>query len=218
MMNTVTIEVVGGALLRPYEDYGILLVEYDAPPPEPKIFRQEIEGRNGTLDMSLWAGEMKYNDRTVSLKLRDFGNHYRQLGNLIYGAKVMLTFSDMPDVYFLGRCERFETSTRQHVTDIEVECVCEPYAYEHVRTWFGISAVEGGSVLLYSKCHAIYPIIESTDSITATLTNTSGDEEVTLLSGVHVAPFAITPEPVMLTIAEGGTGNVQIYWRDEVLV
>lgn len=131
MINKVTIDVVdSGDIVQPYEEYGILLVNYDAPPPPLRTFRVEIEGRNGSVDMTEWAGNTFYNDREVSMVLRDLNGNAREFANRIAGRRVRLHFDpDLPDWYLEGRCEDITTSTRERVTDITVRVVCHPFLY-----------------------------------------------------------------------------------------
>lgn len=218
MMNSVTLELENGAVIR-NTDFGILLVEYDCPPPEMKVFRKDIDGRSGSIDMSLWAGEPKYADRKVTIKLRDLATRYMYFGNMVYSHTAKITFSDIPGAYFYGRCEQFQTQTRNHVTDITLEFTCQPYAVEHTPTIRTVNAATGGSITLMSKCHAVYPTVvtEDDEEVTATVTVGGVSSSVVLTTGT--APFAVSPTPTTVAIEEGaGTGAVMIQWRDEVIV
>lgn len=125
-------DIVKGNII-PDMDYNLVMVEYDAPPPTAKTYRVDIEGRDGTLDLSEWEGyqQVRYNDRQVLIKLRDMNgvenaNNFigRMLGNIFN-----IHFNDDSEYYFRGRCESVETSTRQHVTDISMVFTCHPFRY-----------------------------------------------------------------------------------------
>lgn len=120
--------------LDPYADYGLIMGSYDAPPPQPKIYRANIEGRNGTLDMSEWAGEIFYGDRTVTIMLRDMHGsaNANAFVNRVTGRRCRMWFDDDPDYFYEGRCEKTATSTRQHVTDITLTLTCHPFRYPRV--------------------------------------------------------------------------------------
>ena len=66
MMDTVWFENTAGELFRP-EDYGLLLKSFDAPSPAARTYFETVDGRDGVLDMSEWAGEVLFNARTVSI-------------------------------------------------------------------------------------------------------------------------------------------------------
>lgn len=136
--NTFTIGATTGAdvvldTITPDLDYGLLMVEYDAPPPEPRIYRATIEGRDGTLDLSEWEGykQVRYNDRTVTIKLRDMNGQQEANSFIrrILGKRCYIHFDDDTDYYFRGRCEMAETQTRRHVTDINLSFTCHPFRY-----------------------------------------------------------------------------------------
>ena len=117
--------------LEPWSDYGLYLVEYDDPPPKPKIYRVNIEGRIGSLDMSDWSGDIRYNDRQVKIKFRDMtGMKVNEFVNAIYGYRVEIVFDDDVDHIYEGRCESFEISTRKHVTDAELTFTCNPFRWK----------------------------------------------------------------------------------------
>lgn len=130
-MNKVTIQIVDTEeIIQPYEEYGILLVTYDAPPPPLRTFRVEIEGRNGSVDMTEWAGNTFFNDRDVSMTLRDLHGNAMAFINRVAGRIIRLYFDpDLSDWYLQGRCEEISASTRKHVTDITMRVVCHPFLY-----------------------------------------------------------------------------------------
>lgn len=135
MIGRVSFDVLNSAgsvveTIDPQDEYGILLATYSTPPPAPRIFRVEVEGRNGTLDMTEWAGDVFYNDRTVSISLRDMEGNANDLINRIIGRNVRVHFySDIPGWYFQGRVESVNTQTEHHVTDIGLQVICHPFRY-----------------------------------------------------------------------------------------
>lgn len=117
-------------LIRPWEDYGTFLVNYDAPPPEPKIYRVDIEGRSGSLDMTEWAGDVFFNDRTVTVRLRDMLGRKSEIINALLGRRCRVQFDqDDPDYYYEGRCEAIQEQERRHVSDMTLTIVCHPFKH-----------------------------------------------------------------------------------------
>lgn len=213
MMNTVTFENDAGAIFRPH-DYGILLKAYDAPEPSPKTYRVNLEGHNGSVDMSDWAGAVYFNDRTVTIGLRDLDAYkYSQLVQFLHGLRVKITFSDQPEWYFYGRCEEIASSTRRHVTDVDLAFVCNPFKLAQLET---VKAYEAGETaqtdVLYTSRRRVVPQIVVSDSATLTYNNAI----YTLSAGTHKPPsFVIDGTPRELSIT--GSGTVTITWRDGVL-
>lgn len=119
--------------IYPDIDFGLYMVEYDAPPPEARTYRVNIEGRDGTLDLSEWEGynQVRFNDREVTIKLRDMRGteSANKFINKVLGQRFFIHFDDDPDYYYRGRCESAETETRSHVTNIDMTFTCHPFRY-----------------------------------------------------------------------------------------
>lgn len=179
--------------VRPWEDYGLYLVEYDAPRPEPKIYRVDIEGRSGTIDMTEWAGDVFYNDRTVTVRLRDMLGRADDICNALLGRRCRVQFDvDDPDYYYEGRCEAIKDTTRRHVTDLTLTLTCHPFKHPVTAPReessglppsgvdaFTISAGESATVTLYQdKSFASVDVSGLETGETATLTINGTDYEI----------------------------------------
>lgn len=214
MINSVTFENEAGQVLRPYADYGVLLVSYDAPEPEPKTYRVSLEGMNGDIDMSDWAGAVYFNSRTVSMTLRDLGRSgWRALVNFVHGRKVKITFSDDAEWYFVGRCESIESITRKRVTNTTLAFVCDPFRLAQNETVVTATATNTAQTkTLYTSRRRVVPEI----TVTGTVTLVYDGNTYSLTTGTHKPPTFIiddTPREVSIT----GSGTVSIKWRDGVL-
>lgn len=210
MMNKVTMQIVDTEeVIQPYEEYGILLVTYDAPPPPLRTFRVEIEGRNGSVDMTEWAGNTFYNDREVNMTLRDLHGGARAFVNRVAGRRLRLYFDpDYSDWYFEGRCEEISTSTRKHVTDITMRVVCHPFLYPaHGNDDYMASS----SGLAYSG-RRVFTLTAQTDStgsaakylhqdgasaMTVTIVGMSDDVNVTVTLTVNGTDYVVQSDGVM---------------------
>lgn len=214
MMNTVQFETDAGAVFRPYADYGLLLVEYDAPEPTPKTYRVSLEGMNGAVDMSEWAGVVYFNTRTVSMVIRDLESRaYQTMVQFLHGRKVKITFSDQPEWYFYGRCESVASQTRKRVTNTTLSFICDPFKLAHIETVKAFTASGTAQTdLLYTSRRRLVPQIVVSDAATLAYNNAT----YTLTEGTHKPPTFIvddTPREVSIT----GSGTVDIIWRDGVL-
>lgn len=128
MMDRVYFELADGTILQPYEDWGMLLKHFDAPPPEPRLYTVEIEGMDGTLDMTEWAGVVHYQPREVTISLRDMRGFHQQLVNKLNGRRVKIWRMEEPSKYYIGRCTSIPTEPmKHHVTDADYTFLCEPY-------------------------------------------------------------------------------------------
>lgn len=138
MIGIVTFDILHGAVaerLRPDEMYGLLLMTYTVGVPAPRIYRVEVEGRNGSIDLSEWAGETFYGDRQITIKLRDMYEQSAAFIDRIVGQRCRIYFDlDLPGWYYEGRCEDAQPSTRRHVTDITLTFTCHPFRYPIMGT------------------------------------------------------------------------------------
>lgn len=214
MINTVTFENMSGKILRPYEELGALLVEYDAPPPAPITHYVDVDGADGAIDLSEWAGEIKYGVRTVTAVLRDLGPlAHNTISQFVTGRKIKITFSDQPDVYFIGRCVDNVETTRKRVTNQKLTFTCEPYKCKHILTKIRKSLSEtSADILLKAARKSVIPTITSTDECVIVWNNNT----YTLNAGTHTIPqIVITDE--YKTLQASGAGTLTIEWRDGVL-
>lgn len=213
MIDTVTFENESGAVLRPMEDLGLFLVEYDAPPPAPKLYRVSLDGADGQVDLSEWAGEIRYNTRTVTAKFRDLeGRGFRELTQFLHGRRVKLTFSPEPDFYYYGRCDAAAEATRRRVTNQTFTFTCEPYMLAHAPTVIRRQVGSGARILLAARRKSAIPQITVTDACTLEY----GGNTYALTPGTHTVPtLIVTDKPQMLAVS--GAGTITLQWRDGML-
>lgn len=213
MMGRVTFEA-NGATLRPYEDYGVLMVSHDAPPPTPKLYRVTLDGMDGDVDMSEWAGEIRFNSRTVTVALRDLGpSGLAAVTQFLHGRQCKITFSEDPDWYYLGRCDNAQGSTRKRVTNQTFVFTCQPYKLAHIPTLRKLNPTVGGvTTVLQAARKSVIPQITLTEACELTYDGNT----YSLTAGTHTVPtFIITDAPKVLTAT--GSGELTLKWQDGVL-
>lgn len=145
MIGRVEFAIIGahGGTVRPYEDYGMYLVSYDTPPPSTKTMEVQIEGRSGAIDLTEWAGDVFYETRMVTVKLRDMNGDATELITRLNGRRVRVYFDDLPGWYFVGRVESINDTTRRHVSDLTLKIKCDPWKYPRVPDGTGQYANSG---------------------------------------------------------------------------
>ena len=213
MMENVVFENTSGEFFMPAE-YGILLKSFTAPAPTPKVFRESIDGMDGELDFTEYAGEVRFNDREVKAEFRDVsGKEYRQLMTFLAGQRLKLMYSAIPDYYFVGRCEEIKQQERSHVVDLECTFICSPYLLARNKRTVGLTVSSSASVKLKALRMSVIPSI----TVSAPMTLTYDGNTVALESaGTYMKPeIVITSTQKTLTIA--GSGDISITWRDGVI-
>lgn len=104
---------------------------------EPKINLVELDGRDGSLDLSeALTGEVTYKDRVVSPKFwTDYGTYkdreklLQDITRTLHGKKVKIIEPDDPDHYFYGRIIVKSKSNNLAYATFTLEATCDPWRY-----------------------------------------------------------------------------------------
>ena len=118
-------------------DWNLILTAKDVTPPEPKTYLGEIDGADGSLDLSeSLSGRVVYKDRKVTADFwTDHGNRkdreriYREIVRSLHGKKIKLIEPDDPDHYFLGRVNISALSNNVAYATFKLNATCEPWRY-----------------------------------------------------------------------------------------
>ena len=212
MMDRVYFRLASGKVITPYETYGIFLKAYDAPPPAPKVFMVDVEGADGAVDMSEWSGDVKYENRPVSVQLLDTIGNYKSLLNSISGRKCDIWFSNDTLHYYTGRFTNSTASTRRHITDIEIEFTCEPWKLSKAVTKVTSAVSSNTQLSLKAERKPCIPKVTLTQACTLTW-----DGEAHQLQAGEHTPYWLVVTDERKTLTVNGSGNITLEWRDGVI-
>lgn len=120
-----------------YHDFNLYLTGKSITPPEPKTNYIELDGANGSLDLSeALTGEVAYKDRTLTASFfRDEGTRLeretllRDLTRMLHGHKVKIIEPDDLEHYYLGRAKITNLKNTASHTEFNIEAQCEPWRY-----------------------------------------------------------------------------------------
>ena len=138
-----------------YLDFGVILTEQNIGLPSPKTYTVNIEGMDGTLDLSECFGEMKYENRTLKFtfesidKIIDWQAKMIKISSFLHGQKMKITTWSDPDFYYVGRCRIDEYNSKSKLGKIVISCDCEPFKYKQNITTFNL--VEGSNTVQNSR-------------------------------------------------------------------
>jgi len=213
MIGRVYFKLESGETITPYETYGIFLKSYDALPPAPKTFRVDIEGADGSIDLSEWTGDVRFQDRILQIGLLDTIGNNQYLLSKISGRRCKIWFSDDNDYYYVGRCNDIDKSTRRHISDIAMSFICEPWKYCKEKNTITKAVTSGGITLsLRAKRMPVVPTIV----LTGTCVFTVDGNTYNLSAGTH-KPYWLALSDTMKEVSITGSGNVTVEWRDGVI-
>lgn len=118
-------------------DWNLILTAKDLTPPEAKTYHVDIDGMDGTIDLSeSLAGEVRYKNRTLSASFwTDYGDRKEReeliagITSALHGKKVKITDPDDSEHYLYGRVKIKSQKNILPYAEIAIEAECEPWRY-----------------------------------------------------------------------------------------
>jgi hypothetical protein len=211
MIDTIYLENNSGKTFR-LSDYGLLLASFDAPEPKTKLYRVSIDGADGDIDMTEWAGVVRYDTRNVTVKVRDMSDKYwRNLVDFCHGREIKLYHSGSPEYYYSGRFDASH-STRSRVTDVALTGTCFPYRLATHKTVVSRTIQSSANIILQAARMPVCPFITAENSMTI-----SFDGKVYTVEGEkkQIEGLILTDTPLTLTVT--GSGQITFSWQDGVI-
>lgn len=214
----VLFEVIGtGEAFHSFRDLNLILAPFVLPPAQPKINLLEIEGMDGSLDLTEANGEVKYNDRelkfTFTVFLPDeltFEERQTAVSNALNGKRCKITLDKDCDYYFTGRCSVNEYLCDRRLCQIVITAKVAPYKLLQNETVesFALSNTEQ-SIVLVNRRKAVVPVITVTDAATITF----GGVTKQLTAGSYkVLDFQLKPGNNAFTVS--GTGTITFTYQE----
>ena len=215
-LERVRFERLDGTIVQPFEDCGLKLNGWDIPLPKPQLFNVDIDGRNGSLDMTEWAGMVFYEDRTIKVNLRGYRKGVRlQKLYAMMGQRVKVTFSFDPDYYYQGRITDMTPKESRVCVDVAMTIVCEPYKLRHRLTTLTQEIALANTEYEMSLAAALMPVYPYFVA-DAPSTVVYEDVEYSVFDvPVQIPPLVITTEPKQITVkSESEDVTLRVYFRD----
>lgn len=201
------------------DDWGLILTAKTIDPPTPKVININIDGRDGTLDLSrALTGEMKYNDRSASFSFlvtegtqSDRFNTIQEIINAVHGQRLQIIEPDSPDTYLVGDCTVTEVVDNKAYGSFNITATCEPYRYRINETSRIItaSATQTEIALVNSGRKTLVPTITVTGSVDLVIDTTS----VSLGAGTYKLT-ALQLKTGVTTLTVKGSGTVTFTYRE----
>ena len=145
MINEIMFTAVNsGVTKKSYTDFGVILTSQEIGAPKPKTYTVDIEGMDGSLDLSEFFGEIKYENRTLRFAfetIEKISYWYARvciISSFLHWQNMKITIWSDPDFYYIGRCQIDEYSSNVRLGKIMVSCDAEPYKYKKNVTTFNL--------------------------------------------------------------------------------
>lgn len=207
--------------LHSYRDLKLILSEKEIGAPHVKTKLIEVEGADGSIDLTDFFGEPKYGDVTHKFTFstvvhrNDFLTQYSQIKNALHGKKLRIVLDDDPGFYYVGRCHVSSFTNEKGIGKISIECECEPYKYKAEKTVVTM-AVDGTDniVLTNSRKRAVPEITITTDTSLNIVYQTYNVWD--LGSGSYTLPDLELVEGAN-DVTVTGVGNITFTWQEAML-
>lgn len=200
-----------------YNDLRLILSKKEMGSPTVKAQKLDIPGADGTLDLTDFFGEPKYEDVThrfdfsTSYPQEEFISHFSTIKNKIHGRKMRVILDDDPLFFWVGRCHVSGFTSEKGIGTVSVEVDCEPYKYKLDHTVMAY-AVNGTQTinLTNARKRAVPEVQVFTDtSITVDFRGNTW----TLGKGNYTLPeleLTAGDNPVTVT----GMGTITFVWQE----
>lgn len=142
--------------LHSYNDLHLLLTSKEIGSPEAKVRTIDIEGADGSLDLTEFFGEVKYENVTHKFDFAtivpqgEFLSLYSTVKNALHGKKMRIILDGDPLFYYLGRLKVSSFTNEKSIGHISIECDCEPFKYKLDNTVVS-RAVDGTEAIILTN-------------------------------------------------------------------
>lgn len=148
--------------LHTYKSLGMILAKPELSAAPIKQKKIDIEGGNGSIDLTEFFGYPQYDDVTHKFTFailgEDLTGQYNRIKNALHGVKGKITFDDDPDHYYIGRVFVSPLSVNKTVGTVSLDCDCEPFRYKSAETVIS-RAVDGtDSIVLTNGKKRVVPL------------------------------------------------------------
>ena len=204
--------------LHSYNDLKLILESKEIGSPDVKENKIDIPGADGSMDLTDFFGEPKYEDVTHKFDFStivpqaQFLSLYSTVKNSLHGKKMRIILDDDPLFFYQGRIKVLPFTSEKNIGKISIECDCEPYKYKLAKTVVS-AAVSGTKVisLTNSRKHAVPEVtIATSGSMNLVFQSVNVWD---LGSGSYTLPELELVEGVN-TVTVTGTGNIAFSWQE----
>lgn len=119
-----------------YLDFGLIRTGMTIGTPQAKIHKVDIEGADGSLDLTEYFGDVTYSDRELTFEFEtpkrqeEFNELFTEILNAIHGREMIVYPSDETEYYYIGRINVNEWKSDKAIGRVAIDVVAQPYKYK----------------------------------------------------------------------------------------
>lgn len=204
--------------LHSYRDLGLLLASKEIGSPPVKENKIDIEGADGSLDLTEFFGEAKYEnvvhkfDFALLVPPQSYPSIFSRVKNALHGKKMRIILDDDPQFYYLGRLSVSGFTNDRGAGYLSIDADCDPYKYKISKTKVSQAVSGTQTITLTNGRKRAVPLV--TIQAEASIRVTFGSFNIwDLGSGSYTLPeleLAEGSNPVTVT----GTGTISFEWQE----
>ena len=201
--------------LHSYRDLQLILTSKEIGSPAVKERKIDIEGGDGSLDLTDFFGEAKYENVTHKFQFStivpkaQFLSAFTTVKNALHGKKMRIILDDDPFFYYLGRIHVSSFTSEKNVGSISIECDCEPFKYKLQPTSRKVTVNGTQAIILTNGRKRAVPEITTT----ATMTIVFDSWSISRNAGTFIIPELELKEGEN-TVTVIGTGAITFTWQE----
>ena len=201
-------------------DWHLILSAKEYTPPEIKTNTVDIDGMNGSLDLTeALTGEPTYKDGEFNATLwTDYGKRqdredlFKSIIKAVHGRKIRLIEPDNPNHYLVGRITVGDKENNLAYMSFKIKVTCEPwlYAIEETTRLITLAKADADIVLINNGVKTLCPTITVNGKATITI---DGFAPIELITGVHIISDLKLKQGATV-VKVSGSGTVTFTYRE----
>lgn len=209
--------------IRTKDDLGLVLLQHEVQPAEPKLNMKEIPGADGSLDLTEAMGVgVRFKDREITWVFGlypgdDWAAKRSEVSGALNGRAFHITLGDDEDYYYIGRVKVTNHETDRLLHRITVKAICKPYKLHQLSTVTRRTLTpEFKTIVLENDRMPAVPKITVSDETMIQV----GSSTVTLSPGEYTIPDMRLTEGSNVFQAKtvsAESGTISVTWQEGAL-
>lgn len=201
-----------------FNDFSLILASKEIGAPTVKSMKIDIAGADGSLDLTDFFGEPKYENVTHKFQFStvvqqsEFAATFSTVKNALHGKKMRVILDDDSHFYYVGRLTVSSFTSSKGIGSISIEADCEPYKYKLDKTVVSRS-VNGTDIIVLtnSRKRAVPEVLIETES---SLNIVYKDGNVWDLGSGSFTLLELELAEGDNTVTVTGTGSITFTWQE----
>ncbi len=152
--------------LHTYDDLQLILTTKEIGAPAVKSKKINIEGADGSLDLTEFFGDVKFENvehhftfSTIVPK-QNFLSQFSTVKNALHGKRLHIVLDDEPGYYYAGRLFVSSFTSTKGIGQITIDADCDPWKYKATKTTVSATIIDTATVTLQNGRRRVVPEVQ----------------------------------------------------------